>query len=71
MAVNERKLVKLGNRIKQLRKKQDLTQDKLAVKVRVSSAYIGFIEQGQRNPSLKTLDKIARALGTKMSNLVE
>ena len=61
----------MGKKIKQLRKAQGLTQDKLAEKVRVSSAYIGFIEQGQRNPSLKTLDKIARALGTKMSELLE
>lgn len=62
MAVNTRKLMKLGNNLSRLRKVAGLTQEQLAIKVRLSSTYIGFIEQGQRNPSLNTLDKIARVL---------
>lgn len=62
MAVNSRKLTVLGENISKFRKKAGLTQEQLAYKVRVSPTYIGFIEQAQRNPSLKTLDKIARVL---------
>lgn len=62
MTVNSRKLTALGRNIKRYRKSEGLTQEQLAYKVRVSPTYIGFIEQAQRNPSLKTLDKIARVL---------
>lgn len=70
MAVNSRKLIRLGASVRKFRKQKDLTQEQLATKVRVSSTYIGFIEQGQRNPSLKTIDKIARVLGVKISDLL-
>lgn len=70
MNVNSRKLIRLGTNLKELRKMKGLTQEQLATKIRVSSTYIGFIEQGQRNPSLKTLDKIARVLSVKMTDLL-
>ncbi len=71
MAVNARKLKNLGQKVQQLRKQKGLTQEQLADKIRVSSTYIGFIEQGQRNPSLNTLDKIARVLGVKVQELFD
>lgn len=52
----------LGQEIKKLRKKRDLTQVELAVIINVSPSYIGSIEQAVRYPSLKVLEKIARAL---------
>ncbi len=70
MAVNARRLKGLGNKIQRLRKQNGLTQEQLADKVRVSSTYIGFIEQGQRNPSLNTLDKIARVLNVSSKDLI-
>lgn len=71
MEVHARKLKKLGEMVKTLRKEQGLTQEKLATKIGVSSAYVGFIEQGQRTPSVKTADKIARVLGIKLSELFD
>lgn len=62
MNVNARKFKKIGENVKKLRKQRGLTQEQLADRVRITSTYIGFIEQGQRNPSIKTTDKIARAL---------
>lgn len=60
---------KLGKRIQKLRKKVSLTQEQLAEKVKLSSKFIQFIENGNRIPSLKTVYKIARALGTKAQDL--
>lgn len=71
MSVNARRLKQLGERVKRLRKQKGLTQEQLADKVRVSSTYIGFIEQGQRNPSINTADKLARVLGVKLSELFD
>jgi transcriptional regulator with XRE-family HTH domain len=62
MNVNARKLKKIGENIKKIRKQRGLTQEQLADKIRVTTTYIGFIEQAQRNPSIKTADKIARVL---------
>ena len=71
MAINARKLKQLGERVKKYRKQKDVTQEELANKINVTPTYIGFIEQGQRNPSIKTADKIARALGVKLSELFD
>lgn len=71
MGVNKRKLVVLGNNIKKYRKLAGLTQEQLAMKIRVTPTYVGFIEQGQRNPSLNTLDKIARTLSVELRDLIK
>lgn len=71
MEIHARRLKKLGEKVKNLRKQHNLTQEELAAKIGVSPAYIGFIEQGIRTPSVKTADKLARVLGTKLSNLFD
>lgn len=70
MRVNSRPLKNLGKKVKKFRKENDLTQEDLAVKIGVSPAYVGFIEQGKRNPSMKTADKIARALKVSLKDLL-
>lgn len=60
---------KLGKRIQRLRKRASLTQEKLAEKAKLSAKYIQFIETAHRSPSLKTIQKLARALGTKAKDL--
>ncbi|KKQ48881.1 MAG: hypothetical protein US68_C0022G0011 [Candidatus Shapirobacteria bacterium GW2011_GWE1_38_10] len=48
-----------------------MTQEDLAEKIGMSRAYVGYIEQGRNIPSLNTIDKIARALKIKVSELIE
>lgn len=48
----------LGKKIKQLRKKQCLTQEQLAEKINVSPRAISGIELGEYYPKAETLDKI-------------
>lgn len=54
--------VALGYRIKQCRKMQNLTQEKLAESVSVSPHYIYEIEKGLKTMSLYTLADIASVL---------
>jgi len=61
---------KLRKNIKKARKMADLSQEELAFKIKVSRAYIGYIEQGRNTPSLETLGKIAKALNIKISKLL-
>lgn len=69
MRVNSRKIKSIGERVRKARKERGLTQERLAEIVGVSSTYIGFIEQGQRVPSIKTADKLARVLKITLSDL--
>ncbi len=62
---------KLGNNIKQLRKKLDLSQEQLAEKADLHRTYIGGIERGERNVSLDNIVAISRALGVSASELLE
>ncbi len=68
--MGKKNLKALGNRIKQLREKRGLIQAELAVIVSVSTGYIGSIEQGLRYPSLRLLEKLARALKVPLKELL-
>jgi DNA-binding XRE family transcriptional regulator len=63
--------VKLGQKIKQLRSKLLLTQEELAFKVGVDRSYMGFVERGEKNPTLFTMLKIARALKVPLKELFD
>ena len=59
----------VGKKIAKVRKEKSQTQEKLALKSGLNRAYIGYIERGERNASLETLEKIAKALGIKIKYL--
>jgi transcriptional regulator with XRE-family HTH domain len=59
----------LGLRIKQLRGELKMTQEDLAFKVGVDRSYMGFLERGEKNPTLKNIVKIAGALNVTLSEL--
>jgi transcriptional regulator with XRE-family HTH domain len=52
----------IGERIKSLRIKQDMTLAELGEKANLSTSYLSQIERDRTNPSLTTLMNLARAL---------
>ena len=60
----------LGKKIRELRKKKELTQEELAYKSELDYSYINQIENGKRNPSVEAVEKIAKALGVKVQDLL-
>ena len=62
---------KLGSRIKQLRKQSNFTQEELAEIAKMEPRSIVEIEAGKRNPTLKTIANIARALKVSTSELLQ
>ena len=62
---------KLGSKIRILRKAAGLTQEQLAEMVDVSVNFIGYIERGQRAPSIHTLEQIAQGLDVDPKDLFE
>lgn len=63
--------IRLAKRIKKYRKSENLTQEELAEKIKMSTKYIQFIETGKRKPSLKTVYKIAKTLKVKVQDLFQ
>ena len=53
---------KVDQRIKELRTEMGLSQEKLALKAEIDRTYLAGAEQGKRNISLKSLEKIIVAL---------
>ena len=60
---------KLGKKVQKHRKELGYTQEELAEKLHISRTHMGHIEQGRKSPSLKLMDKLARALKVKVSEL--
>ena len=62
-------LAALGQNVRQTREERQLTQEKLAEFSGLDPTYISGIERGLRNPGIKNVVKIARALGLTTSEL--
>lgn len=48
--------------IRRLRKMKKITQERLALEADLNRAYVGYIERGERKPSVETLAKLAKVL---------
>lgn len=63
--------MKFGDKMKAERKKKGLAQKELGKKLGVSQAMIAQYENGERNPKVETIKKIAEALEVDISTLVD
>jgi transcriptional regulator with XRE-family HTH domain len=71
MIQDDELLAKFGSSIREFRAKKGLSQEALADKCGLDRTYVGGIERGERNPSLKNISKIAAALEIVISKLFE
>jgi len=69
MTTEKQFLSDFGKRLATIRKQKGITQEKLADLIEVHRTYIGFIEQGKRNPSISNVYKIAKALEISLKDL--
>jgi transcriptional regulator with XRE-family HTH domain len=58
-----------GDRVRALRASAHLSQEALADACGLDRTYVGGIERGERNPSLRNISKLAAALGVSLSEL--
>jgi transcriptional regulator with XRE-family HTH domain len=61
----------IGKVIRQERQQRQLTIKELGEKAGLSEIYVGEIERGQKYPSAKVLESIARALDLDLAELLE
>jgi transcriptional regulator with XRE-family HTH domain len=64
-------LKRFGDRLKELRRAAGLSQEKLAELAELHRTYISGVERGERNASLTTIARIAKALDISLSELFE
>lgn len=67
----QRILAALARRMKELRKERGFSQEAFADHAGLHRVAVGWIEQGKRVPSLKTLVRISQGFGISLSELLK
>ena len=62
-------LAALGRNVRRQRDAKQFTQEKLAEKSGLDPTYISDIERGRRNPGIKNVARLAKALGLTTAEL--
>ena len=62
--------VRFGKRLKSVREKVGISQEKLAELAGLHRTYVSSVERGQRNISLQNVERLADALGVTMAELM-
>jgi transcriptional regulator with XRE-family HTH domain len=60
---------RFGELVRRLRQERGYSQEEFSFRVGLHQTYISSVERGERNVTIQTADRIARALGTKLSDL--
>jgi len=61
----------LGKNMKRIRAKKNMSQGDIARALEVDRGYISNIENGKKNPTLATIQKLANALGVSAAELLK
>lgn len=61
---------RFGRAVRELRLGRELSQEKLAQKAKLSRNFLGSLERGESSVSLEAADRIARGLGTTLTELI-
>ena len=62
---------KLGDNIKRIRTAKGMTQGDLCRKLELDRSYMSNVENDNKNPTLATIEKIAKALGVSIDELMK
>jgi transcriptional regulator with XRE-family HTH domain len=65
-----KELYQFGTQVRKLRQARNWSQEEFATKAGLDRTYIGGIERGERNVSLRNIWRLAKALGVKPSDLL-
>ena len=61
---------KLAKHLQKLRKEKGFTQEQVAEKIGITLTYYGYLELAYKIPNMHMLQKIAKALGVKVKDLI-
>ena len=63
-------ITKFGKKVREIRLKKSMSQGDIARILDLHRSYISGLERGVRNPSLLTVQKVAKALGVSPKELI-
>lgn len=63
-------VVLLGLNVRKFRKLRGLTQEQLALDTEMERSYVSDLERGTRNPSVRAVDRLAKALSVQPHQLL-
>ena len=63
--------IRFGYRVKEIRLKQNISQEELSFRSGLSKNYISDVERGTRNISLRSIEKIADGFAINIKELFE
>ena len=61
---------RFGKKLRAARQDKGVSQEKLAELAGLHRTYVSSVERGERNISLLNIERLAKALGTKMAELM-
>lgn len=70
VVMNKTILNQFGKKVRDERLKQGISQERLGQLAKVHRTYIGMIERAEKNITLTNMEKIAKALGKKVNELI-
>lgn len=71
MAKRHVALTKFGGNVRRLRESAEITQERLSELAELHQTYISGIENGSRNPTILSANRIAKALKSSVAELCE
>lgn len=63
-------MVRFGGRLREVREGQGISQEKLADLAALHRTYVSSVERGKNNISLVNIERLARALGVSLRDLM-
>ncbi len=63
-------LVQFGKRLRTIRQRKGISQERLAELAGLHRTYVSSVERGERNISILNIERLATALGVAMSDLM-
>lgn len=63
-------VVLLGLNVRKFRKLRGMTQEQLGLDTEMERSYVSDLERGTRNPSVRAVERLAKALGVELHQLL-
>lgn len=63
-------VVLLGLNVRKFRKLRGMTQEQLGLETEMERSYVSDLERGTRNPSVRAVDRLAKALAVQPHQLL-
>lgn len=60
---------RFGELVRRLRQERGYSQEEFSFRARLHQTYLSSVERGERNVTIQTADRIAKALGTTLADL--